>query len=88
MRYAGSLGVDIPPETVRLLKYGRGVDNSLFKKAGFRYSYTSAGAVDAYAKGQRLRSTIGATQPVYRYERDVEAFFRHSPAIVRTHQRS
>ena len=88
LRYAQPLGIRIPHETIRLLKYGRGVDNSLFKRAGFRYSYTSAGAVDAYAKGQRLRSTIGATQPVYRYERDVEAFFRHSPAVVRTHQRS
>jgi hypothetical protein len=26
---------------------------------------------------------VGATPPEYTYERDVEAFFRHSPAVVR-----
>ena len=30
----------------------------------------------------RLRSTVGDS-PEYRYERDVEQFFRHSPAVVR-----
>jgi UDP-glucose 4-epimerase len=31
----------------------------------------------------RLRQTVGEVEPTYRYERDVEAFFRHSPAVVR-----
>ena len=34
-------------------------------------------------RGLRLRETVGATEPTYRYERDVEKFFRHSPAVVR-----
>ena len=56
--------------------------NRRFKRAGFRYQYTSAGAVENYAQAARLRSTIGKT-PDYHYERDVENFFRHSPAVVR-----
>lgn len=75
--------VDLPPETLDLLRYGRGADNRRLKQAGFRYTYTSAGAVEAFARAQRLRSTVGDTAPQYRYERDVENFFRHSPAVVR-----
>jgi UDP-glucose 4-epimerase len=73
--------VDIPPEVLALLRYGRGVDTSQFREAGFRYEYTTAGAVDAFARGLRLQTTVGRRE--YRYERDVENFFRHSPAVVR-----
>ncbi len=76
------LGIDMPPELVDLLTYGRGVDNRRLKGAGFDYRFTSAGAVASFAEAARLRSTIG-TEPAYRYERDVEQFFRHSPAVVR-----
>ena len=31
----------------------------------------------------RIRRTVGKTSPEYQYERDVEQFFRHSPAVVR-----
>ena len=73
--------VDLPPEVLVLLRYGRGVDTSAFREAGFRYEYTTAGAVDSFARALRLQTTVG--QPEYRYERDVENFFRHSPAVVR-----
>jgi UDP-glucose 4-epimerase len=76
------VGVGLPPELLDLLTYGRGVDNAALKAEGFEYEYTSAGAVRAFAEGRRLRSTIGRPRP-YRYERDVEQFFRHSPAVVR-----
>ena len=66
-----------------LLRYGRGIDNRRLKQAGFQYQYTSAGAVQAFVEALRLRSTVGGTVPEYRYERDVEQFFRHSPAVVR-----
>jgi UDP-glucose 4-epimerase len=79
------LGVPLPPEIIDLLRYGRGVDNRKFKQAGFRYEHTSAGAVEAFAQSARLRSTVGEPRP-YRYERDVEQFFRHSPAVVRDTQ--
>ena len=73
--------VELPPEVLALLRYGRGVDTSRYREAGFGYEYTTAGAVDAFARGLRLQTTVG--RPEYRYERDVENFFRHSPAVVR-----
>ena len=82
------LGVDLPPELIALLKYGRGVDNRRFKRAGFEYLYTSAGTVQAFVEALRLRSTVGDHTPAYRYERDVEQFFRHSPAVIREHEDS
>ncbi len=76
------IGVDLPSELIEVLKYGRGIDNRRLKQAGFTYDYTSAGAVEAFAETVRLRRTVGA-EPAYRYEEDVETFFRHSPAVVR-----
>jgi UDP-glucose 4-epimerase len=78
------LGVPLPEELLDLLKFGRGVDNRRLKRAGFDYEYTSAGTVEAFVEAMRLRGTVGETAPTYRYERDVEAFFRHSPAVVRS----
>src|SRR6266536_4362568 len=75
--------VDLPPEMLALLRYGRGVDNSRFKERGFRYKYSTAGAVDQFARSLRLERAVGSSRPAYRYERDVETFFRHSPAVVR-----
>ena len=77
------IGVDLPPETLDLLRYGRGADNRRLKRAGFEYRYTTAGAVQNFAEASRLRGAVGDSRPAYRYERDVEAFFRHSPAVVR-----
>ena len=74
---------DLPPEALMLLRYGRTVDNERYKRAGFRYEYTSAGTVEAFAQGLRLAGTIGDTDPTYKYQREVEDFFRHSPAVVR-----
>jgi UDP-glucose 4-epimerase len=74
---------DLPPEALQLLRFGRSIENTRYKRAGFRYGYTSAGTVEAFAQGLRLAATIGHRQPVYRFERDVEDFFRHSPAVVR-----
>ena len=76
------LGIDMPPEIVDLLSYGRGIDNSRLQDAGFEYTHTSAGTVLAYIESLRLRKTVGA-EPEYRYQQEVESFFRHSPAVVR-----
>lgn len=76
--------VQLPPEALDLLRYGRGVDNRRFKRAGFQYHYTSAGAVEAFAEALRLERSVGEARPEYRWERDVENFFRHSPAVVRS----
>jgi UDP-glucose 4-epimerase len=74
---------DLPQEALMLLRYGRAVDNDRYKRAGFRYRYTSAGTVEAFARGLRLAGTIGENHPSYLYQREVEDFFRHSPAVVR-----
>jgi UDP-glucose 4-epimerase len=79
----GRLGVvKLPREDLDLLRYGRGVDNRKLKAAGFTYRHTTAGAVRNFVETQRLRRVVGETVPTYRYQGDVEAFFRHSPAIV------
>jgi UDP-glucose 4-epimerase len=75
--------VDLPPELLALLRYGRGVDNRRYKATGFEYQYTSAGAVEAFAAAIRLRRSVPLDGLQYEYQRDVEAFFRHSPAVVR-----
>ncbi len=75
--------VDLPPELIDLLKYGRGVDNRRLKEAGFHYQFTSAGTVQSFAEALRLRSTVGDHHPAYEYQEDVENFFRHSPAVQR-----
>lgn len=76
--------LQLPPETLDLLRYGRGVDNRRFKRAGFEYTYTSAGAVQAFGEALRLERSLGSPEPEYRYQRDVENFFRHSPAVIRS----
>ena len=62
---------------------GAGVDNSPFKRTGFRYQYSTAGTVDAFARSLRLEKAVGDSHPAYKFERDVETFFRHSPAVLR-----
>ena len=80
----GALGLaDMPPELLDLLRYGRGIDNRKLKSAGFRYQWTSAGAIDSFAQARRLRRTVGTSNPSYRYETDVENFFRRSAAVIR-----
>jgi UDP-glucose 4-epimerase len=84
---AGPLGrlglLELPPELLALLRHGRGVDNRRLKQAGFEYRFTSAGTVVDFVEALRIRRTVGETTPGYQYERDVEQFFRHSPAVIR-----
>jgi UDP-glucose 4-epimerase len=77
------LGIlDLPPELLDLLRFGRGVDNRRLKAEGYHYRYTTATAVRHLVEAQRVQAAVGQARPVYRYESDVEAFFRHSPAVV------
>jgi UDP-glucose 4-epimerase len=59
------LGIDLPPELQALLRFGRGVDNRRLVDAGFRYGYTSAGTVEAFAQGLHSPAVVreGATAP-------------------------
>ena len=75
--------VDLPPELLDLLRHGRGVDNRRLKTVGFDYHYTSAGTVADFVEALRIRRIVGNSQTAYQYERDVEQFFRHSPAVHR-----
>jgi UDP-glucose 4-epimerase len=75
--------LDLPPELEALLRYGRGVDTSRLERTGFRFRYTSAGTVRRFARARNLRRAVGDHLPAYTYDADVEAFFQHSPAVVR-----
>jgi UDP-glucose 4-epimerase len=75
--------IDLPDELLDVLRYGRGVDNRRLKQAGFEYRYTSAGTIADFVEALRIRRMVGAGESAYQYERDVEQFFRHSPAVVR-----
>jgi len=75
--------LDLPPELEDLLRYGRAIDTSRIKAAGFECQATSAGAVESFARAMRLKRTVGHNLPRYQYDSDVEAFFKHSPAVVR-----
>ena len=77
----GRLGLHIPPEMQKQLRFGRGVDNRRYKAAGFHYGHTSRETVIALAEHLRLhRLQRGAAEP-YRYEREVEEFLRWSPHV-------
>jgi len=79
------LGIcDLPPETLELLRYGRGIDTRKIKRAGFTFEWTSAGAVESFWQNVRLRRPLGSKgAEEYRYDAEVEQFFRRSPAVVR-----
>jgi UDP-glucose 4-epimerase len=78
------LGIaNLRPEMLSLLRYGRAVDRRRFERTGFDYRFTTAETVEEFARTLRLRGAVGAAVAPYRYEQDVEAFFRHSPAVVR-----
>ena len=50
--------IDIPPETLSLLRYGRGVDTSRYQEAGYRYRSTTPQAVEAFAQRLRLERAV------------------------------
>lgn len=81
----GMLGmVEMPPELEDLLRFGRGVDTTRISRTGFSCRYSTAGAVASFIGALRLKRSVGKAPPSYTYEQDVEQFFRHSPAVVRT----
>jgi UDP-glucose 4-epimerase len=76
--------IEFPPELESLLRYGRGVDTTRIGKTGFSCRYTTAGAVESFIRAVRLRRSVGDAPPSYIYSQDIEQFFRHSPAVVRS----
>jgi UDP-glucose 4-epimerase len=77
------LGFRIPDEILNLLRFGRGVDNRLYKASGFDYGYTSREAVIALGEHMRLEPVMRGHDQGYHYEREVEEFLRWSPHVRR-----
>jgi UDP-glucose 4-epimerase len=77
------LGVRIPDEMLNLLRFGRGVDNRLYKATGFDYGYTSRETVIALGEHMRLEPVMRGHDQGYHYEREVEEFLRWSPHVRR-----
>jgi UDP-glucose 4-epimerase len=77
------LGFRIPDEVVNQLRFGRGVDNRLFKSTGFTYGYTSRETVIKLSEHLRLAPVMRGTEQEYTYEREVEEFLRWSPNVRR-----
>jgi UDP-glucose 4-epimerase len=77
------IGVRIPEEVRRQLRYGRGLDNRRFKQAGYRFALTTRETVQAFAAALRLKPLRESAEAPYRYEREVEEFLRWSPSVHR-----
>ena len=77
------LRLGAPEELTSLLRFGRGVDNRLYKASGFDYSYTSRETVIALGEHLRLRPVMRGREESYRYEREVEEFLRWSRHVRR-----
>jgi UDP-glucose 4-epimerase len=75
------LGLRVPVELVRQLRYGRGLDNRRLKATGYRYRYTSREALIRLRAQQRLRPLLGSGAESYRYDPDLEEFLRWSPSV-------
>jgi UDP-glucose 4-epimerase len=82
-RATGLLGIHIPDEVLRQLRYGRGLDNRKLKQAGYRFSLTTRETVQAFAAALRLKPLRENGGAPYRYEREVEEFLRWSPSVRR-----
>jgi UDP-glucose 4-epimerase len=77
------LGVRVPEEVRKQLRYGRGLDNRKLKAAGYAYGFTSREAVLRHAEALRARPLRRGEGEPYRYEREVEEFLRWSPSVRR-----
>jgi UDP-glucose 4-epimerase len=79
--------VNIPPEALNQLRFGRGLDNRRYKATGFVYGYTSREAVLKLGEHLRLHPLVRGGQEPYRYEREVEDFLRWSPHVKNARER-
>ena len=77
------MGVRIPDEVRRQLRYGRGLDNRRIKQSGYRFALTTRETVQAFAAALRLKPLRESGEAPYRYEREVEEFLRWSPSVHR-----
>jgi len=85
---ARRLGIEIPPEALEQMRFGRGVDNRRYKAAGFHYQHTSRETVLKLGEHLRLHPVVRGAQEPYRYEREVEEFLRWSPHVKNTRSKA
>ena len=83
VRAARLVGLNIPPEVERQLRYGRGLDNRKLKQSGYRFSLTTRETIQEFAAALRLKPLRESGEAPYRYEREVEEFLRWSPSVRR-----
>jgi len=76
-------GMTLTDEMLAQLRFGRGMDNRLFKSTGFHYRYTSRETVVHLRERLRLGPVVSGVSNPYRYEPEVEEFLRHSPHVIR-----
>jgi UDP-glucose 4-epimerase len=81
------VGLRVPVEMIRQLRYGRGLDNRRLKATGYSYRYTTREAVLKLRAHQRLRPLLRSGAESYRYEREVEEFLRWSPSVQESRSR-
>jgi UDP-glucose 4-epimerase len=74
-------GLQLSPEMLLQLRYGRGLDNRKLKAAGFQFQYTTRETVIKFGEHLRLRSVLRGVKEPYRYEKEVEDFLRWSPSV-------
>ena len=74
-------GLQLPPEMLQQLRYGRALDNRRLKAAGYAFRATSRETVQAFAEHLRVRGLRAGEGEGYQYEREVEEFLRWSPAV-------
>ena len=77
------LGLNLSPEMLSQLRFGRGVDNRKLKAAGVPLRHTTRETVQALAEHLRIAAIRSGEAVPYRYEREVEEFLRYSPSVRR-----
>jgi len=77
------MGLTISEEMINQLRFGRGLDNRLFKAAGFHYAFTSRETVVHLRERLRMDQVASGVANPYRYEPEVEEFLKHSPHVSR-----
>jgi UDP-glucose 4-epimerase len=77
------VGIRLPPEVLREMRFGRGLDNRRLKATGYRFRYTTRETILRLGEHQRIEPILrGGQQPQrYRYERELEEFLRYSPSV-------
>jgi UDP-glucose 4-epimerase len=75
------LGLRVPLELTRQLRYGRGLDNRRLKASGVAFRFTSRETVLRLRAQQRLRPLLRSGGEDYHYEPEVEEFLRWSPSV-------